>query len=240
MFDYPVPYDEHDATPPDLMSAEGGLGDILSGVGNFLVDVATIATGGSDPGTGPVINQPPPNAGTGNSTLDQLINALVGSFAPQETTVSLCPPPLVRDSNGQCVFSGSPGDMSVNGQAGAGQVVAGRYGAAEIPVVSSRTTRRCRKGQVLGDDNLCYRRRDLRKDERKWDPGRRPMFTGGDLNAIARAHRLEKTAAKVARQLGYSVKTKAAAAREAGKRAGARARARGRGAPRDITVIDTD
>jgi hypothetical protein len=42
---------------------------------------------------------------------------------------------------------------------------------------------------VLGADDLCYNRRDLRKDERKWIPGRKPLLTGGDLNAISRAAR---------------------------------------------------
>lgn len=71
-----------------------------------------------------------------------------------------------------------------------GEVVKGRYGAAEQPAISNIRTARCRRGLVLGDDGLCYRRGHLRKDERKWNPGRKPLFTGGEQNAVATAARV--------------------------------------------------
>jgi len=97
-----------------------------------------------------------------------------------------CTPPLVADQGGGCVFPGSPGDISTNG-AVSGVAVMGRYGAAESPSTQQAVRRRCPRGTVLGKDNLCYD--GLRKDQRKWPPGRKPLLTGGDLNAISKASR---------------------------------------------------
>lgn len=70
-----------------------------------------------------------------------------------------------------------------------GEAVKGMYGVALTPAAVASTRYRCPRGMVLGMDNLCYNRRDLRKDERKWVPPRKPLLTGGDLNAISRASR---------------------------------------------------
>lgn len=70
-----------------------------------------------------------------------------------------------------------------------GEAVLGRYGAALQPSVQDRSVRRCMRGMVLGNDGLCYNRSDLKKSERWWIPARRPLLTGGDLNAISRAAR---------------------------------------------------
>jgi hypothetical protein len=70
-----------------------------------------------------------------------------------------------------------------------GAATHGRYGIAMVPAAQSQTRLSCPRGMVLGMDNLCYNRRDLRKDERKWVPPRKPLLTGGDLNAISRAAR---------------------------------------------------
>lgn len=86
-----------------------------------------------------------------------------------------------------------------------GEAVMGRYGAALQPMTRTQTVARCLPGMVLGNDGLCYNRRDLRKDERKWVPGRKPLLTGGDLNAIsraARAARRVKTQQKRLEKLG--------------------------------------
>lgn len=61
--------------------------------------------------------------------------------------------------------------------------------SAVTPFTRSLTVRRCSKGSVLGVDGLCYDKRTLRKDQRMWVPGRKPLMTGGDLNAIAKAAR---------------------------------------------------
>jgi len=97
-----------------------------------------------------------------------------------------CSPPLVQDQAGGCVFPGSPGDISTNG-AVSGVAVMGRYGAAESPATRTAVRRKCPRGTVLGKDNLCYD--GLRRGERKWPPGRKPLLTGGDLNAISKASR---------------------------------------------------
>ena len=44
--------------------------------------------------------------------------------------------------------------------------------------------RRCPRKYVLGEDNMCYFGLARNSKWRKWSPGRRPLFTGGQLNAI--------------------------------------------------------
>jgi len=70
-----------------------------------------------------------------------------------------------------------------------GQAVMGRFGAGLLPAVRQGVTLRCPRGAVLGIDSICYNRKDIDNDERKWPRGRRPLLTGGDLNAITRANR---------------------------------------------------
>lgn len=78
---------------------------------------------------------------------------------------------------------------------GAGTAVMGRYGAGMIPYQIGQIKSkdgvgpiyRCLPGMVLGTDNICYD--SLRKSERKWPPGRKPLLTGGELNAITKASR---------------------------------------------------
>lgn len=104
---------------------------------------------------------------------------------------SRCPDGSTPGPFGSCLDLKPGGDVSGGGvMLSTGEVVKGRYGAAEVPEVDAITTRKCRRGLVLGDDNLCYRRGDLRKDERKWNPGRKPLFTGGEQNAVAVAARV--------------------------------------------------
>ena len=61
--------------------------------------------------------------------------------------------------------------------------------SAYAPMTRNLTVRSCGKGSVLGIDGLCYDKRTIRKDQRMWVPGRKPLLTGGDLNAIAKASR---------------------------------------------------
>lgn len=75
---------------------------------------------------------------------------------------------------------------------GYGEAVMGRYGAAIQPSVIPQQIRRCPKGAVLGNDGLCYNKSQLRRSDRAHIPGRKPLFTGGDLNAISRASRVSK------------------------------------------------
>jgi len=97
-----------------------------------------------------------------------------------------CPIPLIRDADGQCRQPGSPADIDIGGSM-AGQAVMGRYGAALAPMSDMRLTRDCLPGMVLGDDNLCYNRRDIRNRDRKWPRGTRPLGTPGEMNALRKA-----------------------------------------------------
>lgn len=61
--------------------------------------------------------------------------------------------------------------------------------SAVAPMRNTITVRTCGQGAVLAIDGLCYDKRTIRKDQRAWPPGRKPLLTGGDLNAIAKAAR---------------------------------------------------
>jgi len=98
----------------------------------------------------------------------------------------LCPPPLKRDSDGECRFPGSPADISVGG-AMQGEAVMGRYGAALTPDVEMRRHRGCLPGMVLGKDGLCYNRRDLKNSEREYPRGTRPLGTPGEMACLRKA-----------------------------------------------------
>ena len=74
----------------------------------------------------------------------------------------------------------------------AGDAVMGRYGAALTPTLEVRQTRQCLPGMVLGNDGLCYSRRDLKNSEREYPKGRAPLLTGGERNCITKASRAAK------------------------------------------------
>ncbi len=84
---------------------------------------------------------------------------------------------------------------------------------AVAPLIETQRVRRCPRGRVLAIDGACYNRKDLRKDQRMWPPGRKPLLTGGDLNAISRAARAAgrmKTQQKRLQKLGLLPKPKPA------------------------------
>ena len=96
-----------------------------------------------------------------------------------------CDPPLVPNDRGTfCKLPGSP-------EGGQGEIVKGIYGVGLEPTFETINTRNCLKGYVLGDDAICYKK-PLASNKRMWPPGRRPLMTGGDLNAIAKANRAAK------------------------------------------------
>jgi hypothetical protein len=98
-----------------------------------------------------------------------------GTFAVGSQCVDIVPGGAHQGS-GMIV---SPGEGAV-GQVGIGAV---------NPAIFQETVHRCPRGMVLGIDNLCYHKKALTKATRKWNPGRRPLLTGGELNAISRAAR---------------------------------------------------
>lgn len=90
--------------------------------------------------------------------------------------------------NGQCFnpFSAVPGGQSVFSDP-VGDASMGRHGAGLAPFVTQRETRRCLPGMVLGNDGMCYNRRDIRNADREWPRGRRPLGTPGEMAALAKA-----------------------------------------------------
>ena len=115
-----------------------------------------------------------------------------GSFAPRG-----CPPGFFMDprtfectplvtrrgtSFRERIEFAVPGGAS--GRVDFGEAVLGRFGAALEPGVREMDTLVCPRGTVLGLDDLCYNRRDLKNSERKWPRGTRPLLTGGDMRAI--------------------------------------------------------
>lgn len=113
---------------------------------------------------------------------------------------------------GKCLDLQPGGSVSGGGMVlNYGEAVMGRYGAALVPAMTSTTVHRCPRGAVLGNDGLCYNKRDLRRSDRMWVPGRKPLLTGGDLNAISKASRAAakmKTQSKRLQKLGLLPKPK--------------------------------
>jgi len=109
-----------------------------------------------------------------------------------------CQPGFHRDANGVCLSNVSP--------AGAQQAVMGRYGAALTPIMTQVLTRSCLPGMIVGKDGLCYNKRDLRRDERKWDPGTKPFLTGGQVKALKTAARLQKRIRQMNQKFGPKVR----------------------------------
>lgn len=107
-------------------------------------------------------------------TLPGIIPGLGGDGQP-------CRPPLVRGPAGNCLFPGSPvGEGMLGGTAVMGQFGAGVAATSRIVDVAQ-----CPRKHVLGADGICYR--GLKNSDRMYPKGRRPLLTGGDLNAITKA-----------------------------------------------------
>ena len=113
-----------------------------------------------------------------------------------------CPPGFFRDPRTfECVALRQPKQPGTRaffervvpggetGRTEFGEAVLGQFGAALEPGVRDMSTLVCPRGTVLGVDNLCYNRRDLKNSERKWPRGTRPLLTGGDMRAIRIASR---------------------------------------------------
>lgn len=117
---------------------------------------------------------------------------------------SRCIPPFFPKPGGGCEIDLVPG--SGGGGRGPigrdqGEVVMGRYGAGMVPVLEERDTRTCLPGMVLGNDGICYNRRDIKNAEREWPKGRRPLLTGGDRNAITKAARAARAIQRTTKSL---------------------------------------
>lgn len=200
----------------------GGLtGGIGGAIGGFL--------GGGKPGrvSPPVTAFPRFRPGT--SLVPVLPPGVPQGFAPVRQGQP-CPPGAFKLPTGQCFAPGDafPGGAPMLFQSDEfGQAVIGRYGTALEPAQRPAAVRlRCPRGSVLGTDNLCYNKRDLRKGERKWPPGRKPLLTGGELNCIT-----------TARKAGRRLATKVNQLQEMGMLPKAKAPRRRKKAPAAPTVI---
>jgi len=101
-----------------------------------------------------------------------------------------------------CVAPGTPAGPP-------GEASMGRYGAALEPTFVTINTRNCLRGMVLANDGLCYNKSQVKNTDRMWPAGRKPLLTGGDLNAIrkaAAAGRKLTTATKRLQRIGLMKK----------------------------------
>jgi len=123
-----------------------------------------------------------------------------GAMATRDTQgTPFCFPPLRLDPlSGECkLFVGQQEGPDPGRQAGM-PVFKGETGRPlEYPGAMSVTRLRCRKGFVLNTDNLCEWGLARNSRARKWRPGRKPLFTGGDLNAIKKAESLSEKAENI-------------------------------------------
>ena len=94
-------------------------------------------------------------------------------------------PGTVMGPDGKCRL---PGDAAEFGF-GVGDAVMGRYGAALTPGLMVINRSVCLRGMTLGNDGLCYNKGSITNSQRQWPRGRRPLLTGGDMNAISIAAR---------------------------------------------------
>jgi len=108
-----------------------------------------------------------------------------------------CPTGYRMRADGSCQQEGLapylPGDVGRQ-DFGWGSTL-GRYGAGYVPIEVQRNYRACPPGSKLGKDGVCYDK--LARSNRMHDPGARPFLTGGEVNAIRRAKRLQKRFAKL-------------------------------------------
>ena len=133
-----------------------------------------------------------------------------GAVTPTDLTGSQgCVLPWRPDPvTGECkIFLGDrPGSDQDPLQLGAGlpggDTVMGRYGSALVPASKIIDRADCTfggtiRGMHLGNDGLCYNKKQITNKERMWPQGRRPLLTGGDMRAISVAARagarLERT-----------------------------------------------
>jgi len=132
-----------------------------------------------------------------------------------------CPPGFIN-VKGRCEQQGLRGSIErflPGGQTGllvdeAGQAVMGAFGVpAEVPMQVGTISRRdgtvgpvlrCRRGMVLGIDELCYVKSTIDKKNRKWVPARKPPISAADWRAAMSIKRVQKGVKRVASASGLS------------------------------------
>lgn len=91
---------------------------------------------------------------------------------------------------------------------GSGMATVGAFGMpAAVPQMMQRVVRRCGKGMVLGEDDLCYPKAVLgrRSKFRKWRAAPRPLISNADVKAIRRAASVKNRVAELGRDVGLHV-----------------------------------
>ena len=173
------------------MSLLGRIGGALKGaVGGFVTGGPGGALGGA--ALGAIASSGPRRPAIGSQVLIGAGTSAVGRMATGLVPTT-CPPGSRHVPLLGCVdiFPGGEGTGSGPfvrpGEARTSRAMIGA--SAYAPMTRNLTVRSCGKGSVLGIDGLCYDKRTIRKDQRMWVPGRKPLLTGGDLNAIAKASR---------------------------------------------------
>lgn len=108
------------------------------------------------------------------------------------TLAATCPEGYKPDGNGGCQVAGLgpylPGDIGP--QDFGWRAINGRFGAGYTPIMVERNYRACPPGSKLGKDGVCYDR--IARTNRAHNPGRKPLFTGGDMATLARARSIQK------------------------------------------------
>lgn len=127
-----------------------------------------------------------------------------GLDAPMNGGGGPCEFPAVQIGD-KCVdiTAALPGGEPLVSAAG-GTPVRGLYGAGFAPVMETRDHRTCPPGFVLGKDNVCYDH--LPRSKRKWDPGMKPLLTGGDRAAIRKAATAARKLKRAKKQLKKSAR----------------------------------
>ncbi len=174
-----------------------GLSDIFGGlekiihVGGKVIDVIT---GGTSPTTidpGP-IGYPTPRPAVPTNGMTQQIDCLI-------------PGQRVDPVTGECrFFLGEQSGPDTGGQAVVGAFGLPAMAPAIVGQINGRPVRRCRKGSVLGTDELCYPKAVLppRSKFRKWKRPPRPAFSRRDEVAIRRAAGAKDRVLNLAREAG--------------------------------------
>ena len=125
-----------------------------------------------------------------------------GGLAVHPQDEGPCLPPLIRGPRGLCIAPTSP----LGASRLVGEATMGRYGAALIPGSQIVDRATCLRGMQLGNDGLCYNKGQITNKQRMWPAGRKPLLTGGEMNAIRIAARSRGRVARTAARLGIEPK----------------------------------
>jgi len=194
------PGDRRNFVHRKIIGAIGGAaGALISGGNPITGAIGGFAKGGT--------SAPAPVRSNGLITT---LGQLGGAFVP---TTGGCSPGFFRAPDGSCqqlLGRPTPGALGMvqrtlpfgaTGLQQFGEAVMGQFGAALEPGIRPSDVRVCPRGTVLGVDDLCYNKRDIKNSERKWPRGRRPLLTGGDMRCISIASAAAKRLQSKQKQL---------------------------------------